>query len=149
MKVGFYPGCSLQGSSKEYSQSLLAVADKCGVTLEEINDWNCCGASAAHNVSHDLALTLPARTIALAERQGLKEVVVPCAACYSRLASTQQEILKDEDTHQRIEGYLEMSFPGQIRLLTVLEFLQQYIFPVADQYIVNPVSYTHLTLPTN
>ena len=59
MKIGFYPGCSLQGSSREYSESLLAVATALGRDLPEVPDWNCCGATAAHNLDPDLA-TRPA-----------------------------------------------------------------------------------------
>ena len=140
MKIGYYPGCSLEGSSKEYSTSLFAVAEKCGVTLEEIKDWSCCGASAAHNLNHDLAIALPARTLALAEKQGLTEIVVPCAACYSRLATSQREVTTNNFVLKKIESYLDLSFTGKVKLLTVIEFLQKYIFPVADQYIVNKLN---------
>jgi len=136
MKIGYYPGCSLEGTSKEYSDSLFAVAEKCGVTLEVINDWNCCGASAAHNLNHDLAVALPARTIALAEQQGLTEVVIPCAACYSRLSQSQLELNHNFAIKSSIESYLDIRFSGSIKLLTVIEFLQKYIFPVVDQHVV-------------
>ena len=137
MRIGFYPGCSLEGSSKEYSDSLFAVAEKCGITLEEIKDWSCCGASAAHNLNHDLAIALPARTLALAEKQGLAEIVVPCAACYSRLASSKQEISDNIATKKKIEKFIDLTLVNEVKILTVFEFLQKYIFPVADQYIVN------------
>jgi len=140
MKVGFYPGCSLRGSGKEYSQSLFAVAEKCGITLEEIKDWSCCGASAAHSLNHDLAIALPARTLALAENQGMTEIVIPCAACYSRLAASQQAITDSEEVRQKMQSYLELNFTGNIKLLTILEFLQKYIFPVADRHIVNKLN---------
>lgn len=141
MKIGYYPGCSLEGSSKEYNTSLFAVAEKCGVTLEEIKGWSCCGASAAHNLNHDLAIALPARTLALAENQGLTEIVVPCAACYSRLATSQNEVTTSETTRKKMEAYLELSLKGKVKLLTVIEFLQKYIFPIADQYIVNKLNH--------
>jgi len=140
MKIGFYPGCSLEGSSKEYSQSLFAVAEKCGVTLEEINDWSCCGASAAHSLNHDLSIALPARNLALAEKQQMTEIVIPCAACYSRLASSQKSMLEDKSVLKKTQGYIDMKFDGNVQLLTVFEFLQKYIFPVADQYIVNKLN---------
>ncbi|MDD4922971.1 MAG: heterodisulfide reductase-related iron-sulfur binding cluster, partial [Bacteroidales bacterium] len=140
MKIGFYPGCSLEGSSKEYSQSLIAVAEKCGITLEEIKDWSCCGASAAHNLNHDLAIALPARTLALAEKQEMTEVVIPCAACYGRLAASQQAVLNDEATLLKTKKYIDMEFSGKVQLLTVFEFLQKYIFPVADEHIVNKLN---------
>ncbi len=85
MKIGFYPGCSLTGSSREYNESVVAIARVLDIELVEINDWNCCGATAAHSMNEELSLSLPARIMALAEKQGLTEVVVPCAACYNRL----------------------------------------------------------------
>ncbi|MDP4238510.1 MAG: CoB--CoM heterodisulfide reductase iron-sulfur subunit B family protein [Bacteroidota bacterium] len=140
MRIGFYPGCSLEGSSKEYSDSLFAVAEKCGIMLEEIKDWSCCGASAAHNLNHDLALALPARTLALAEKQGFEEVVIPCAACYSRIAGTKQEISNNVATRKKIERYIDLTLEADIKILTVFEFLQKYIFPVADGHIVNKLN---------
>ena len=55
MTLGFYPGCSLKGSSREYAESVLAVAKAFDINLEEINDWNCCGATAAHNMNKVLS----------------------------------------------------------------------------------------------
>ena len=140
MKIGYYPGCSLEGSSKEYNTSLFAVAKKCGITLEEIKDWSCCGASAAHNLNHDLAIALPARTLALAEKQGFTEILVPCAACYSRLATSKYEVTSSEVTRKKIETYLKLNLKGDVKILTVIEFLQKYIYPVADQFIVNKLN---------
>ena len=137
MRIGYYPGCSLEGSSKEYNDSLFAVAEKCGVTLEVIKDWSCCGASAAHNLNHDLAIALPARTLALAEKQGLTEIVVPCAACYSRMATSKNEISSNVAIKQKIEKNIDLKLNADIQILTVFEFLQKYIFPVADDHIVN------------
>ena len=140
MRIGFYPGCSLEGSSKEYCDSLFAVAEKCNVTLEEIKDWNCCGASAAHNLNHELAIALPARTLALAEKQGLTEIVVPCAACYSRMATSKNEISSNVATRQKIEKHIDLKLSADIKILTVFEFLQTYIFPVVDEHIVNKLN---------
>ena len=140
MRIGYYPGCSLEGSSKEYNDSLFAVAEKCGVTLEVIKDWSCCGASAAHNLNHDLALALPARTLALAEKQGLEEIVVPCAACYSRIAGTKNEISRNVAVKAKIEGFIDLKLSADVRILTVFEFLQKYIFPTVDQHIVNKLN---------
>jgi hypothetical protein len=73
MKIGFFPGCSLEGSSREYNESLQAIAPLLGIELTEVPDWNCCGANAAHSLNHSLALALPARILALAEKAGLDE----------------------------------------------------------------------------
>lgn len=140
MNIGYYPGCSLEGSGREYGESLIAVAEKCGINLETIKDWSCCGATAAHSLNHDLSVALPARTLALAEKQGLTEILVPCAACFSRLSAAQNEVISSEPVRLKISELIEMPLNGNIKILTILDFLQKYIFPVADQYIVNTLN---------
>jgi hypothetical protein len=109
MKIGFYPGCSLSGTAREYNESVKAVAKAFQIELVEIKDWNCCGASAAHNIDHVLALSLPARILALAEEQGLNEILVPCAACYNRLSSTQHHLSEDEQLKKKVVDTIEMN----------------------------------------
>jgi len=123
MKTGFYPGCSMKGSAREYSESLLAVAKALGRELPEVPDWNCCGATAAHNLDRDLALALPARILAAAEKEGMEEVLVPCAACYSRLSVTRHELLEDEALRQRISGLVETDYRGTAKVLNIIEWL--------------------------
>jgi len=123
MKTGFYPGCSMKGSAREYSESLLAVARALGRELPEIPDWNCCGATAAHNLDRNLALALPARILAAAEKDGMDEVLVPCAACYSRLSVTRHELLEDEELRQKISGLIEADYRGTARVLNIIEWL--------------------------
>ena len=123
MKTGFYPGCSMKGSAREYSESLLAVAAALDRELPEIPDWNCCGATAAHNLSRDLSLALPARILAAAEKDGMDEVLVPCAACYSRLSVTRHELLQDEDLRQKISGLIETNYQGSAKVLNIIEWL--------------------------
>jgi heterodisulfide reductase subunit B len=123
MKTGFYPGCSMKGSAREYNESLMAVAVALGRELPEIPDWNCCGATAAHNLDHDLALALPARILAAAEKAGMDEVLVPCAACYSRLSVTRHELLEDEKLRQKISGLIEADYRGTARVLNIIEWL--------------------------
>jgi len=125
MKIGFYPGCSLTGSSREYNESVVAVAKALDIELVEIKDWNCCGATAAHAMNEELSLSLPARIMALAEEQGLTDVVVPCAACYNRLKVTQHE-LEDDTTRSRIVDILKMPYQGSSSIINVLQLLEMY-----------------------
>ena len=138
MKIGFYPGCSLKGTSSEYAQSTLALAKAFGVELVEIEDWNCCGATAAHNLNHELATALPARILALAEKQGLTEVVVPCAACYNRLAVSQHEMNDNEDLKGKVSDILQMPVSGNIQILNVMQFIDKYIADKIEEKVVTP-----------
>lgn len=127
MKLGFYPGCSLNGTAREYNESVKALAPVFGIELVDIDDWNCCGASAAHAVNRDLSLALPARTLALAEKQGFDEIVVPCAACFNRLAVAQYELNKDEALKKSVEKSIDMTFNNNIKILNVVQFIDKYI----------------------
>ena len=127
MKLGFYPGCSLKGTAREYNESVKALAPVFDIQLEDIEDWNCCGASAAHAVNKDLSLALPARILALAERQGFEEVVVPCAACFNRLAVAQYELNKDAALKQQTEKAIDMTFANKVKILNVVQFIDKYI----------------------
>ena len=86
MSYMYYPGCSLKGLGRAYEESMLAVFNALSVPVKEIDDWNCCGATAYMSVSELKAFALSARNFALAEKQngdnGHADMVVPCAACY-------------------------------------------------------------------
>ena len=93
MRIGYYPGCSLLGSSREFDESVAGRAQGPRTwNWWRCPDWNCCGASSAHILNHDLSLALPARILALAEQAGLTEILAPCAACSNRLLTAQQEL---------------------------------------------------------
>jgi len=140
MKIGFYPGCSLKGSSREYNESVVAIAKALDIELVEIKDWNCCGATAAHSMNEELSLSLPARILALAEAQGLKEVVVPCAACYNRLMVTQHE-LKDNNKRERVTDIIKMPYSGDLKIINVLQMLETYAMDKIQEKVTKPFAH--------
>ena len=125
MKYIYYPGCSLEGSAKEYDLSTRAFLATMDVELEEIAEWTCCGASAAEAVSSLLALALPARNLALAEKgSDLKEVLVPCSACYLNLKKVTEKIRKDADLLETINEVLaedDLKLKGGLRVRHLLD----------------------------
>lgn len=138
MEIGFYPGCSLKGTSSEYAQSTLAIAKVFDINLVEIEDWNCCGATAAHNINHELATALPARILALAEKQSLTEIVVPCAACYNRLSVAQHEINEKPELKERVSEIIGMPIQGNVKILNVMQFVLKYIADKIEEKVVKP-----------
>lgn len=91
-KYLLYPGCSLESSAKAYMESLNAILEPLDVHFEEIEDWNCCGATEYLGINLIPAYSLIARNLALATRQsaaqidGTRTIVAPCSACYLNLA---------------------------------------------------------------
>lgn len=88
MKFSYFPGCSLKGLGRAYEESLLPVMNHLGVELEELEDWNCCGATAYMAIDEAKACVLAARNLALAEKNGGRPLLAPCAACYLVLNKT-------------------------------------------------------------
>jgi heterodisulfide reductase subunit B2 len=92
MKFSYFPGCSLKGLGRAYEESLLPVMAHLGVELHELEDWNCCGATAYMAVDEGRACALAARNLALAEKSGLDQIMAPCAACYLVLNKTKHYV---------------------------------------------------------
>lgn len=118
MQVTYYPGCSLEGTARDYAASLEAVCQALKVELVELADWNCCGATAAHALDHYAAIALAGRNLALAEQQG-RDLVVPCPLCFNRLKTAAKELTGDKR-----EAY-EFSFQGRIAIYDLADFLAQ------------------------
>jgi heterodisulfide reductase subunit B2 len=87
----YYPGCSLHGMAREYDRSLRLAAGKLGVELKELEDWSCCGSTAAHSTDELLSLSLAARNLRLAGETGLP-MLAPCTMCFSRMKITQHAL---------------------------------------------------------
>jgi heterodisulfide reductase subunit B len=87
-KYIFYPGCSMESSAKAYMESLSAVLQPLDLNLQEIEDWNCCGATEYLGINLVPAYSLIARNLAIASQQAqdTRTVVAPCSACYLNLA---------------------------------------------------------------
>jgi heterodisulfide reductase subunit B2 len=93
MKISFYPGCSLEGMANDYGRSIAAVFRHLGIDLIELDDWSCCGSTAAHSLDEMMSVALPARNLAAAEKLGL-DIVSPCAMCFNRLLFSQSMVRK-------------------------------------------------------
>jgi heterodisulfide reductase subunit B len=120
-QVSYYPGCSLDGTAREYGESVREIAATLGIELRELPDWNCCGASSGHFTDDNLALALAARNLVIADKDGL-DLVIPCAACYSRLKTAEKGLRSGKD----IEGIPD-TYRGNYRILHLTEFLWENI----------------------
>ena len=121
-RFAYYPGCSLETMAATYHVSSMEVAAKLGVELEELEDWNCCGATAYSKVDELLATVLCARNLAIAEKKGL-DVVAPCNACYKNLWTTNAAMKRDADLAEHMNYALEadhLHFDGTVDVRHIL-----------------------------
>jgi heterodisulfide reductase subunit B len=119
MAYTYYPGCSLHATGIAYDKSLRAVFAKLGLGLSELDDWNCCGATAYMSVKETVAFAISARNLALAERAG-RDVVAPCSACFALLNKTRKFLgelpqLRENVAAALAEDELECRFTRPVR----------------------------------
>jgi len=146
LKYAYYPGCSVKGTGKHYEASLMAVFRVLGIELEEIPDWNCCGATAYMAVDEMVAFGMVARNLALIQKMGYSEVVAPCAACYLGLKKAQAYVLEYPDIAARVSDALkkvglEFSYERPLSIKHPLEVIvQDYGLDKLRDRVTNPLT---------
>ena len=126
MKYHYYPGCSLQGTAREYDLSTRALFTALETELVDLEDWNCCGASAAEGVSRLLSLALPARNLALTEKMNGEELLVPCSACYLNQKKVEEKIRTEPGLLAKLNQVLAdegLEIKGEVRVRHLLDVL--------------------------
>ncbi len=121
----YYPGCSLKGGSRHYEESLLPVFKEIGMELNEMEDWNCCGATAYFSVDDSMAAAICGRNLSLAEKAG-KNLMAPCAGCYLTLKKSNTFLASGNGKAEKILAGLKNSgceYKGTVKVKHPLEVL--------------------------
>ena len=122
MKYSYYPGCTSSTTGVEYGLSTEAVCEALGMELIELPDWNCCGASSAHALNHELATALPGRNVAIAQAAGL-DIAIPCPACYQHSLIADKRFREDEAWRAEMEELLGFEYTGRAKPRHLLEII--------------------------
>ena len=139
MKYTYYPGCSLEKNASAYNDSTLAIAKPLGMELQEIDDWNCCGAVEFIAVDKMQAYALATRNLALAESQSSngENLVAPCSACFLNLSKCDAYLEAAPDLAKKVNQALAVGglhyTPGAVHTRHLLDV------------IVNDVGYEAVT----
>ncbi len=142
MRYGYFPSCSLETVARSYDVSARLTTDKLGVELTELDDWNCCGATAYFHIDEILALTLCARNLAIAEKMEM-DLVAPCSACYKNMLEANVRLKGDEELREHINLALKedgLQFSGRGRILHLVDvFVESVEQGKAQKLVVNPL----------
>lgn len=128
-KLLFYPGCSLQRTARPYLDSLVAISPLIGIELEEIQDWNCCGATEYIAIHHLASHALVGRNLALAAQQsnGTHTVMAACSACYLNLAKTDSYMQVNAQLNRQVNDALQAGGlhyqPGTVQIRHLLDII--------------------------
>jgi len=126
VKYAYYPGCSLECNSAAYDDSVRAVADLLGITLVELDDWNCCGATEYFSQDELTACSVIARNLAIVDPK-FDQLIAPCAACYLNLKKTDKLMAQSPEMNAKINTALaagNLSYePGRVRVRHFLDVI--------------------------
>jgi heterodisulfide reductase subunit B len=142
-KFALFPGCSLEKMAASYYRSSVETAKQFDIDLQELEDWNCCGATTYSYIDELLANTLVARNLALAEKEGL-DLVAPCSACYKNAYFANKYIKEDTDLSEHINYALEkddLQFQGKVEVYHIIDIFANEIGSEAiKQKVTNPLT---------
>jgi heterodisulfide reductase subunit B len=142
MDFSYFPGCSLRSSSIEYDVSTRAVCRALGITLVELEDWSCCGATAITSVDMTLTLMLSARNLALAEKRKTP-LLTPCSACFHNFKEAEHAFKNDREQREKITGVLSalgLRFSGKLQIKHLLDVVVNEVgLNRVSEKVVNPL----------
>jgi heterodisulfide reductase subunit B len=126
-EIGYYPGCSLHAMAAEFNHSTHAVLEQLGIKAVEPSGWTCCGSTPAHRVDHELAVRLPMQNMILYEQEGLREMVLPCASCFSRFRAAAQDLRLQPELKAHLEHEIGVPYEGKLDILSLVDMIHDRI----------------------
>ncbi|MGB8367958.1 MAG: CoB--CoM heterodisulfide reductase iron-sulfur subunit B family protein [Limisphaerales bacterium] len=140
MRYAYYPGCSAESTARDMHQSTLAVARALGIDLVEPKGWTCCGATAGHQTDRLLAVSLPAANLTKVQDMKL-DMMVNCAACYSRMKVANHEITANPGIRQGVREALDRDYDGSVKVRHLLEVLLEDVgLPAIKRAVKRPLN---------
>lgn len=132
MKVSYFPGCTLRTKARDLDLLSRRSAEALGVTLEEIEDWQCCG--GVFTTSRDEIATKLSSVRALKAAKAKNQMLVTvCSACHNVIKQTNHAMQTDADFALRVNNYMKIGAPeevdynGETRVLHYLELLRDVV----------------------
>lgn len=129
MRYAYYPGCSLEATGRPYEESVEAVAKALGIELVELEDWNCCGATAYMSINETLSFSLSARNLCQAKKIG-NTLVTACSGCYTNLRKTEAYLADFPEVKSKVDTALAeagLRYDGGIVTKHILQIIMDDI----------------------
>lgn len=141
MTFSYFPGCTLKTKAKDLDTYARKSATALGFELEELPDWQCCG--AVYPMAKDEIATKLSSVRALASAKALHhDLVTVCSACHHVIKRVNHDMQTDEDTRNKVNRYLQLEedYAGETKVYHYLEVLRDTIgFNTLAKKVVNPL----------
>ena len=131
MVYSYYPGCTLKTKAKELDKNARLCAQALGFTLEEVDEWQCCGAVYPMGTD-EIAAKLPSIRALHAAREKGQDIVTLCSACHNVFKQVNNDMRTNKDVQTKVNNYLAQEeqpyeYHGETNVLHYLEVLKQQV----------------------
>ncbi len=126
MKIPYYPGCTLNTVAKHFEDSARESAVTLGFELEELTEWNCCGASFPQTPDNIMGLTAPAKVLVEGKKAG-DQLTTLCSVCYNVLKRTSKALADDKEKCETVFEFIEEEYDGSLTINHYLEILRDQV----------------------
>lgn len=128
MTFQYFPGCTLKTKGVRLDQCAQNAAKALGFTLQELPEWQCCG--AVYPMARDeIATRLSSVRALIAARDAEQPLVTLCSACHHVIKRVNGDMQRDADIRVKVNNYLNLDTPytGETEVLHYLEVLRDKI----------------------
>lgn len=142
MKLSYFPGCTLKTKAKELDLYARRCAEVLGITLEEIENWQCCG-GVFTTARNEIATKLSSVRALKAAKEKDQALVTVCSACHNVIKQTNHAMQNDPEFAGKVNNYMspEESYNGETQVYHYLEMLRDLVgFGELKEKVVNPLS---------
>jgi heterodisulfide reductase subunit B len=129
-RVAYYPGCALEGTAHAYNSSTKAVGKALGLELDEVKNWNCCGAMEVKNIDPKVQTYLSSRVMSIAANEmGVEVVMAPCNGCYHNLKKAEHDLAHDQASRAVVDRISKKAGhatyeAGQVETIHALDWIK-------------------------
>jgi heterodisulfide reductase subunit B len=141
MKVSYFPGCTLKNKAKELDKYSYKCAEKLGVTLEEIEEWQCCG-GVFSTAKDEIATKLSSVRALKAAKAKEQPLVTVCSGCHNVIKQTNYVMQNDKEFADKVNRYMaeEEAYNGETEVYNYLELLRDVVgFDKVKEAVTNPL----------
>ncbi len=141
MKVSYFPGCTLKNKAKQLDVYARRSAEALGVTLEEIENWQCCG-GVFTSANDEVATKLSSVRLLKAAKDASQPLVTVCSACHNVVKQTNHAMQNDKAFADKVNRYMaaDGGYDGSTEVFHLLELLRDTIgFDKVKEAVVNPL----------
>ena len=128
MTFSYFPGCTLKTKGARLDRCAQLAAKALGFTLEELPEWQCCG--AVYPMARDEVATRLSSVRALVQaKDDDRPLVTLCSACHHVIKRVNGDMQRNDDIRMKVNNYLQLDVPyeGQTTVLHYLEVLRDRI----------------------